>query len=44
MGAVEPDVKHGPKFRAPYSGYGLALGAGLIPIKRVSILRDLAAA
>ena len=23
-GAVEPDRKRGPKFRAPYSGYGLS--------------------
>ena len=43
-GAVKPDEKRGPKFRAPYSGYSLRQHPGLIPIKRVLHLRDLAVA
>ena len=36
-GAVKPDEKLGPKFRAPYSGYSLCRHRRLIPIKRVLI-------
>src|ERR1035441_5588637 len=34
-GAVKPDEKRGPKFRAPYSGYSLGQHPRLIPFKRV---------
>jgi hypothetical protein len=43
-GAVKPDEKRGPKFRAPYSGYSLRQHPRLIPIKRVLHMRDLAVA
>jgi hypothetical protein len=41
-GAVKAKHKRGPKFRAPYSGYGLRQHPRLIPIRRVLHLRDLA--
>ena len=41
-GAVKAKHKRGPKFRAPYSGYGLRQHPRLIPIRRVLDLRDLA--
>ena len=34
-GAVKTKHKRGPKFRAPYSGYGLRQHPRLIPIRRV---------
>src|ERR1700737_3200998 len=43
-GVVETARKRGPKFRAPYSGYGPPAVGGLIPFKRVPHLRNLAVA
>src|ERR1700730_8824807 len=43
-GVVETARERGPKFRAPYSGYGPPAGGGLIPFKRVPHLRNLAVA